>query len=159
MVAPRAVAASQSSRISAPAPSAMTKPSRSASKGRDTPMLDRAVMFVKPWMPTGVMAASELPVMTASHRPAAIRRAAFATEWVPAAQAVTVVSQGPCQPWRMEIEAAPAFDIIIGTRNGETRRGPFSWKMRICSSRVCSPPTPVPKITPLRRGSAVISPA
>ncbi len=98
MVAPRAVAVSQSSSTRAPAPSAITKPSRRKSKGRDTPTVDSAVMLAKPWVPTGVMAASELPVSTASHRPVAIMRAALPTEWVPAAQAVTMVSHGPCQP-------------------------------------------------------------
>ena len=51
--------------------------------------------------------------------------AAWAMEWVPAAQAVVMVSQGPRQPWRMDTEAAAPFDIIIGTRKGETRRAPF----------------------------------
>ncbi len=32
-------------------------------------MVDSAVMLEKPWMPTGVMAASALPVITASQRP------------------------------------------------------------------------------------------
>ena len=36
-----------------------------------------------------------------------------------------MVSHGPCQPWRIEMAAAPALAIIIGTRNGETRRGPL----------------------------------
>ncbi len=43
--------------------------------------------------------------------------------------------------------------MIIGTRNGETRRSPFSRRTWTCSSRVCSPPTPVPKIVPNRAGS------
>ena len=79
--------------------------------------------------------------------------------WAPAAQAVVTVSEGPCQPRRMDTAAAPALDIIIGTRRGETRRGPFSPKIRIWVSRVSSPPTPVPMMTPERPGSALISPA
>ena len=55
-------------------------------------------MFAKPAMPTGVMAASVPPVTTASQRPDAMSRAALPMEWVPAAQAVTMVSHGPCQP-------------------------------------------------------------
>ncbi len=44
------------------------------------------------------MAASVPPVMTTSQRPIAISRAALPIEWVPAAQAVTMVSHGPCKP-------------------------------------------------------------
>ena len=47
-------------------------------------------------------------------------------EWVPAAQAVVMVSDGPCHPARMEMLAAPALAIIMGTRRGDTRRAPFS---------------------------------
>ena len=84
-----------------------------------------AVMLMNPWMAVGVSAASELPPRTASQRPEATSRAACAREWVPAAQAVVMVSQGPRQPWRIETEAAAPLDIIIGTRNGDTRRAPF----------------------------------
>ena len=53
--------------------------------------------------------------------------------WAPAAQAVMMVSEGPCQPRRMDTAAAPALDIIIGTSRGDTRRAPFSPKTRIWS--------------------------
>ncbi len=55
----------------------------------------------------------------------------------------------------METAAAPALDIIMGTRRGETRRAPFSPKTRIWVSRVSRPPTPVPMITPDRPGIGV----
>ena len=55
-------------------------------------------MLEKPAMPIGVMAASADPASTTSHRPVAIRRAPLPTLWVPAAQAVTVVSHGPRKP-------------------------------------------------------------
>ncbi len=80
-------------------------------------------MLVKAPIPTGVMAASAPPPMATSQRPEETRRAAAATEWVPAAQAVAMVSHGPCQPARIETWAAPAFAIIMGMRNGEIRRG------------------------------------
>ena len=48
--------------------------------------------------------------------------------WVPAAHAVQIVSFGPCRPHRIEIAAPAALAIIIGTRNGETRRSPFSMR-------------------------------
>ena len=110
-------------------------------------------------MPTAIMAASAPPPMATSQRPVATSRAAAAMAWVPAAQAVAIVSHGPCQPARMETWAAPALAIIIGTRKGETRRAPFSWNTPICSSSVSRPPTPVPKMTPERSGSAPRSPA
>ena len=83
-------------------------------------------MLVKAAMPTSVMDASAPPPMATSSRPDATRRAAAPMLWVPAAQAVEMVSDGPCQPARMEMLAAPALAIIIGTRRGDTRRAPFS---------------------------------
>ena len=62
--------------------------------------------------------------MATSQRPVAMSRAAAATEWVPAAHAVTTHSEGPRHPTRIEIWAAPALAIIMGTRNGETRFAP-----------------------------------
>jgi len=96
--APRARACSSSSSTRTPAPSAITKPSRSLSKGRDTPEDDRAVMFSNPATPVVVIELSVPPVITASQRPVKIRRAALPIEWVPAAHAVTVVSHGPRKP-------------------------------------------------------------
>jgi hypothetical protein len=72
------------------------------------------------------MPASAAPPTAVSHRPDAINRAAWAMEWAPAAHAVMIVSDGPCQPIRIDTAAAPALDIIIGTRRGEIRRTPFS---------------------------------
>ena len=76
----------------------MTKPSRLTSNGIETPLVDKAVMLEKPAMLVGVMAASADPATTTSQRPVATRRAPLATLWVPAAQAVTVVSHGPRKP-------------------------------------------------------------
>ena len=83
-------------------------------------------MLAKAAIPTSVMAASVPPPMATSSRPVATNRAAYPMLWVPAAQAVTIASDGPCQPARIDTLAAPALDIIIGTRRGETRRAPFS---------------------------------
>ena len=83
-------------------------------------------MLVKAAMATGCRLASAPPLTTTSQRPDATRRAAAATACVPAAHAVTKTSAGPCQPNRMEIPAAPALAIIMGTRRGETRRAPRS---------------------------------
>ena len=78
---------------------------------------------------------------------------------MPAAQAVTIVSFGPRSPNRIDTAAPGALAIIIGTRNGDTRRSPFSSRILICSSSVWMPPTPVPKMVPIRVGSADRSPA
>ena len=118
-------ACSHSSRISTAAPSPMTKPSRSTSNGRLTPVVESAVMLAKPASAVIVAADSAPPVATASQRPQAIRRAALPMACVPAAQAVAIVSFGPCSPKRIEIAAPAALAIIIGTRNGDTRRSPF----------------------------------
>jgi hypothetical protein len=42
------------------------------------------------------------------------------------AQAVAIARLGPVKPWRMATSAAAALGIIIGTRKGPTRLGPFS---------------------------------
>jgi len=100
-------------------------------------------MFTKAPMATSWMAASAPPPMATSQRPDATRRAAAVTAWVPAAHAVAMVSDGPCQPKRIEVLAAPALAIIIGTRNGETRSGPLLAHTSTCSTRVWNPPTPL----------------
>ena len=159
IVAPRAFAADHSSSTSTAAPSAITNPSRRGSNGRLTPLLESAVMLVKPAIAVGVNGASLPPASTASQIPLLMRRAALPMAWVPAAQAVTVFSDGPCQPCRIDRAAEAALVIIIGTRNGETRRSPLARRVPICVSRVSIPPTPVPMKVPRRVGSAVSSPA
>ena len=62
------------------------------------PDLEAAVMFVKPCSAVAVIDASEPPVIITSQRPSMISRAALPIAWVPAAQAVTVVSHGPWNP-------------------------------------------------------------
>ena len=104
----------------------MTKPSRRASKGRECPEVESAVMLAKAASATGCMLASDPPPMATSQRPEATSRAAAAMAWVPAAHAVQITSDGPRHPRRMEMPAAPALAIIIGTSRGETRSAPFS---------------------------------
>ena len=157
--APRARAISHSSSTSTAAPSVMTKPSRSMSKGRLTPLADRAVMLVNPAVAVGVNGASEPPAATMSQRPVEMSRAALPMAWVPAAQAVATFSHGPIQPYFIDRVADPALAIIIGTKNGDTRLGPLECSTPICSSRVVMPPTPVPISVPHRAGLAWISPA
>ena len=124
MVAPRSSACSHSSRIKIPAPSPMTNPSRSISKGRERSMLDSAVMLRKPARAISTITASAPPATATVERPDATRRAALPIACVPAAHAVVTVSQGPPRPKRIETAAVAAFGIIIGTRKGDTRSGP-----------------------------------
>ena len=137
----------------------MTKPSRSASNGREIPADEKAVMLVKPATAASTNGASLPPASTTSQRPWAMRRAALATAWVPAAQAVQVFSAGPWKPYFIDTAAGAALGIIMGMRNGDTRRAPFSFITMIWSSRVWIPPMPVPMKTPRWVGSAVSWPA
>ncbi len=160
MRAPRRRACSRSSRTRAPAPSANTKPSRRTSKGRDVPVSTVPSCWRRrpsPIADHGRLGAARRWPRRSGPRPRGDPPPPRA--WVPAAQAVAMVSHGPCQPARMEMLAAPALAIIIGMRKGDTRAGPFSRNTPICSCNVSSPPTPVAKTTPARSGSAPISPA
>src|SRR5450759_1034987 len=95
MRAPRAFASSMSSRISAPAPSPRTNPSRVRSNGRDTVLIGwpgRGVpmprMLVKPMWTSSKMGDSDAPVMTAVQSPRLITSAASPMAVVPIDQAV-----------------------------------------------------------------------
>ena len=55
-------------------------------------------MLLNPATAVMVNGASLPPASTASQRPSAMSRAPLPMAWVPAAQAVTVFSHGPCQP-------------------------------------------------------------
>src|SRR5882762_7195677 len=48
------------------------------------------------------------------------------------------------------MSAAATFGMDMGTKNGDTRLGPFSNRARAFSSNVCSPPVPVPTMAPTR---------
>src|SRR5437763_16176802 len=100
-------------------PSARTKPSRSRSKGRETPDFDKGVMLPRPERVTGIIAASAPPASITSQRPDATRRAPLPMACAPAAHAVATVSQGPRHPLRIDTMAEPALAIIMGTRKGE----------------------------------------
>ena len=78
-----------------PAPSPMTKPSRSASKGRSafcgsSLRVDSAFMASKPPMPSGVMVASVPPAIIASASPRWMIREASPMAWSPVAHADTI---------------------------------------------------------------------
>ena len=68
----------------------MTKPSRRASKGREIPVGEVASSAAKAARASGVSAASEPPVTTASASPAWTMRTAAPMACAPAAQAETI---------------------------------------------------------------------
>ena len=107
----------------------MTKPERSLSKGIDARSGSAAVvsapMLLKPVKASGVMAASDPPVMQASRTPYLMFRKASPTAWEEVAQAVTGAKLAPLNPVLIEILPAAMLAIIIGMKKTETRLGPF----------------------------------
>ena len=98
-------------------------------------------------------AASVPPATIASTSPRWIIRAASPIECAPVEHADAIEKPGPCRPRRIAICPAAALGIIIGTKSGETARSPSSSHVLHSACRVVSPPTPVPTMTPMRRGS------
>ena len=95
-------------------------------------------------MASGVSAASEPPVTTASASPVWIMRAAVPIACAPAAQADSVAKECPRSPWRIETAAEAELPISSGIESGETAFGPFSSIFLWFSSSVPMPPMPVP---------------
>src|SRR5712692_3420580 len=160
MRASRLTACSSDSRTSRPPPSPQTKPSRSASKGRDAFVgsslrVDMAFIWQKPAMVSGRMMASAPPAIITSASSRWMIFMASPMAWLPVAQAVTTDELGPLAPNRMEITPEAILMMIIGTKKGETRSIPRSFRMSYCSSRVPMPPMPEPTSTPKRAPSTV----
>ena len=102
IVAPLFFACSNSSKITIPAPSPITNPLRSLSNGIDalflSVLLVKAVKFVNPATPRGVIALSVPPAIITSASPHCMERYASPIEWVPVAQAVTTLMHFPFAP-------------------------------------------------------------
>jgi len=165
MVAPRARACASVSRMRIAAPSPMTNPSRPASNGRlaragSSFRVERALSEQNPASDKGVIGASLPPAMHASRIPARRSWCASPIACAPEAQAETVAKFAPRAPWIMEICPEAMSAIIIGTKKGETRDGPFSRRTSCCASQVVAPPIPDPTMQPMRLPfpSAVSSP-
>ena len=60
---------------------------------------------------------------------------------------------GPVIPKLIAIWPAPTFGMPIGMKNGLIRSGPRRALIEIPSTRVPTPPSPVPKMTPVRSAS------
>ena len=78
---------------------------------------------------SGWIAASVPPATTTSARPRRIWSMAWAIASLPEAHAETGVMTAARAPTYRLIWAAGALGISIGTARGETRRGPFSFRM------------------------------
>ena len=155
MVAPRALARSYSSSTTAPAPSASTKPSRSRSQGRlaavgSSLRVESARAAAKPPMPSGVEPFSAPPATITSAVPSWICWAAKPMLWVPVVQAVTVAKLGPLKPYMMARLPAIMLMMVLGTKNGDSLRGPESISFWWFSSMLVNPPMPEPMATPMR---------
>ena len=131
----------------------MTKPSRRASNGRDSPTLDSAPSDLKAAIVNPLRVDSQPPATTASASLRATIRAASPIECAPVAHADEIEKPGPCAPSRMAIVPAAALGIIIVTKSGETARSPRSSHTLHCASMVSRPPTDDPMRTPSRSGS------
>ena len=146
-----------------PAPSPITKPSRSLSHGRlavvgSSLRVDSARMVSKPPIPSGQIVDSEPPAIITSASPYSISRPASPIECSPVVHAVTIARFGPLSPYW--IDRLPAIMLMIdpGIRNGETRRGPRLSSSLWLSSIIGRPPMPEPITQPMRsRLASVIS--
>ena len=112
-----------------PAPSPITKPSRSLSKGREafsgsSLRVESARIAQKPPTPSGVIAASEPPAIMTSASPRWMRRKESPTAWAPLAHAVAVAEFGPLAPVRIETQPEARLTIAAGMKNGLILRGP-----------------------------------
>ena len=138
-----------------PAPSPITKPSRSLSNGRlavagSSLRNDRALALANPATPKGVIADSAPPQTIASALPSWSKRKASPMAFEPAAQAVATAELGPLVPSAIAASPEAMLGIIIGTVNGLTRPGPLPSKTWAWVSIVSKPPTPEPMIMPIR---------
>src|SRR5208282_1496419 len=153
MGAPRRRACSSSSRTMMPAPSPITKPSRSLSQGRlaragSSLRVESARMAANPPTPMGVMAASAPPAIMTSASWCWMMRKESPMEWALVVQAVAVASFGPLAPNLMETCPAARLTMEAGMKKGEIRRGPPS-SNAVCSRSITSnPPMPEPMCTP-----------
>ena len=114
-----------------PAPSPMTKPSRSLSNGRlarvgSSLRVERARALPKPARAMGLIVASVPPVTMTSASPARSRRSDSPMACAPDAHAEVVEKLGPRRPNWMDTCPGAMSRIIIGMKNGLTRPGPFS---------------------------------
>ena len=142
-----------------PAPSAMTKPFLSLSKGRlalsgSSFLVESALSAQKPPTPSAVIQLSVPPEIIISASPFWIILNASPRACVPAAQAVVVHEFGPLILNIIEIWPDAIFTISIGIRKGVILEGPLSSMTLCCSSMILKLPMPEPTKTPILKGSS-----
>jgi len=113
-----------------PAPSPITKPSRSLSKGREASSgsslrRDRAFRAQNPPTAKGVKALSVPPQTMAVASPRWRIRSPSPMEWFAVAQALTTAMFGPLRPKSIEIQPEAILIINMGIINGENFLGPY----------------------------------
>ena len=145
-----------------PAASPITKPSRSASKGRDAASgssLRREIARIapKPAMLTVVTGASVPPQIITSARPRRIASRPSPIAMLEAAQAVHWESSGPRVPSSIETQPAARLGMIWTIENGLTRSGPRSLSWLTHCSKDLRPPIPVATAAPTRSAIGAIS--
>ncbi len=138
-----------------PAPSPITKPSRSASNGRlarrgSSLRVDSARIAAKPPTPIGVIAASDPPAIITSASSRRMISNASPMACADAEQAVHVAEFGPLALNRMETWPAARLMMEAGMKNGEMRRGPPCMNAWCSRSMVPNPPMPDAMNTPTR---------
>ncbi len=125
----RARACSYSSSTMTPAPSPMTKPSRSLSQGREAVAgsslrVDRAWAEAKPPTASADTVASAPPQTIASASPYSIIRADRPIACRPVVQAVTTAMLGPLRPNMIDRLPEIMLLMVPGMKKGEILRGP-----------------------------------
>src|SRR6476660_5451195 len=155
ILAPRRFANSSSSRMRMPAPSPITKPSRSLSHGRlarcgSSLRVESARMAAKPPTPIGVIAASEPPAIMTSASLRLMISNASPMACADAEHAVQVAELGPLAPNRIETWPAARLMMADGMKKGEIFRGPPSSSALCSRSIVVNPPIPDAMNTPTR---------
>ena len=137
----------------------MTKPSRPLSNGREAPSgsslrVESAFIDEKPPTTASWIAASVPPASMMSASPRRMVSHDSPIAWAPVAQADTVAKFGPSIPNAIATWPEPTFAMPIGMKNGEIRSGPRSAMSRTLSNSVATPPSPEPRMQPVRSASA-----
>ena len=163
ILAPRALACLSSSSTRAPAPSPMTKPSRSLSQGRDAicgvslKLVDSARAAQNPAMPSRHTAASAPPAIITLASSSMISRAASPIACAPVEHAVTTEWLGPLNPNLIDTCPDTRLIRLAGMKNGLTRRMlPLSTRTAFLAISF-RPPMPDPIMTPVRTWSSSVS--
>src|SRR5712664_319976 len=149
----RFCACSSDSRITIPAPSPTTNPSRPASHGRlaragSSLRVESAFIEANPPTPIGVIVASVPPLIIISAAPRSIILKESPIACAEAEHAVAVAEFGPRAPYRIETCPEARFTIADGMKKGEILPGPPFSSLPCSRSMMSNPPIPEEMYTP-----------